>query len=552
MSRLYSSTLLLLLLFLLIGCESDGKETAAVPTPNLGVVSSPVPATAVPPTPTAKPSLTLTRQDVTLFPSIAIYDGERVSVRVQPTLPDGIQAEDVLVEVRVDTQLVAEQSLDTHPLSNNVQTVLEWIWDSGGQSGTHQMEIRLVPQNEAPVEAGDLVFTFTVQPAVTTGVWQLYETACCRLHVVAGSRAAKEVSMLMDEVETAVSTASRQLGESPNRTLDFYFIERMIGQGGYAGDAVVVSYGEREYTNIQIHQILTHESIHLLDKQFAPQRIPFLAEGIAVWGADGHYKPEDIDERAAALRQIGEYWPLAAVVDDFYITVSHEIGYLEAASFVNYLIDNYGWQRFRAFYADTKRDGDETAVFALDSSLQTHYGMGLAEAEAEWITYLDRIDVGETAVADLQTSITFYEILRQYQKQYDPSAHFLEAWLPDPNTVREIGNSADLSRHPQDEINIILELMLESASHALMNGDYERADSVLNSINRVLNNDGQFIDPLAQHYRDVVRQLSRREYVPSRIIINGDRAEVTAVSPENPIPTLIILRFQGSNWVFVN
>ncbi len=553
----FTLRLLLLSLFLLVSCKPDDGQIATG-TPDLGVILTPAPetmATAVPtspPAPTAKPALSLTEQDITLFPAPVIYAGEQVSVRVQPVLPAGIRAEDVAVELWIDGQFTAEQPLNTHPLSNKAEAVAEWIWDSSEGEGLHQLEVRLFPQNDVPASENNIVMPFTILPATATGTWTVYEVECCRLHVVTGSRAARELYVLTDAVETAVAKASRRLGESPNHVIDFYFIERMIGQGGYAGDAIVISYGEREYANIQLQQILTHESIHIIDKQFAPQRIPFMAEGVAVWGADGHYKEEGLDERAAALRQLGVYQPLDSIVDNFYMATAHEIGYLEAASFVNYLIDTYGWQRFRAFYADTGGNGGQMPAAALNAALQTHYGMGTADVEAEWLAYLDGIDVEETAVADLQTSITFYETLRQYQKQYDPSAYFLEAWLPDPRAVRERGNSADLSRHPEDEINIVLELMLESASHALVNGDYDRADSVLNSVNRVIDSGGQFIDPLAINYRNVIRQLGQREYVPSHISINGDRAEITAVTDQSPTPTLIILRFQGSNWVFVN
>ena len=557
MLQLHSSTrFFVLLLLLLIGCKTD-DEVVVVPTITPHLVMATAPAgisapTPLPPTATAQYSLALSPQDIFTYPYPSIHAGEKLSLRVQPSLPDGVQPEDVLVEVQVDGEWVAAQSLGSHPLSNEAGTVLEWIWDSDGQAGEHQIEVALLPQNGLYANEARTMFALTVQPPVATGTWQIEENDCCRVHVLSGSAAAKDLGELSVAVETAVSIASRQLGEAPNHVLDFYFIERMIGQGGYAGTAVVVSYGERDYANVELEQILVHEAIHIIDRQFAPNRIPFLAEGVAVWGSDGHYKPENLDERAAALRQIGQYVPLTAMVDNFYMATAHEIGYLEAASFINYLIDTYGWQRFRAFYADTTQNEGQTAVSALSTSLQTHYEMGLAEAEAEWLAYLDGIDVGQTAVTDLQTTLYFYNSMRRYQELFDPPAHFLQAWLPAPNAVLESGNPADLARHPQEELNVVLELMLESASHALLIGDYERADNVLDSVNRVLSSGGQFIDPLAINYRDVIRQLGRREYEPSRIIINGDRAEVTAVSNNSRIPRLVILRLQGNDWVFVN
>ncbi len=47
--------------------------------------------------------------------------------------------------------------------------------------------------------------------------------------------------------------------------------------------------------------------------------------------------------------------------------------------------------------------------------------------------------------------------------------------------------------------------MLQSADNALRKGDYNFANVVLDSVSRILDNGGVFIDPLAINYLNIVR-----------------------------------------------
>ena len=153
------------------------------------------------------------------------------------------------------------------------------------------------------------------------------------VHVVSETAAYRDLSSLLIEVENAFQHSSAILSEPINKKYDVYLVNRVIGQGGYAGNSMVVSYLDRHYASTGLQQVLIHEAVHLLDRQFAPGRITFLAEGVAVWASGGHYKPENIEQRAAALLEIDRYIPLSALIDDFY-PVQHEIGYLQAAGTV--------------------------------------------------------------------------------------------------------------------------------------------------------------------------------------------------------------------------
>jgi hypothetical protein len=276
-----------------------------------------------------------------------------------------------------------------------------------------------------------------------------------------------------------------------------------------------------------------------------------MAEGLAVWGSGGHYKPEDIDQRAAALVALNQYVPLVELMNNFY-PVQHEIGYLEAAGFVNYLIETYGWPQFKQFYADVTANDAATMSGAIDLNLQQYFGITLAQAEADWLAYLAALPEDRNVLMDLQTTIRYYNVMRRYQRFYDPTAYFLTAWLPYPGALRTDGNPADLTRHPQDEINVTLEVMLQAADMALRTGDYNKANVLLDSVIRVLDNDGIFIDPLAASHLNLVRLLSSEGYEAQSVVLEGDRALVQASTVNTAVLTPLTLTLSGQNWILSN
>jgi hypothetical protein len=239
---------------------------------------------------------------------------------------------------------------------------------------------------------------------------------------------------------------------------------------------------------------------------------------------------------------------LAELANDFY-PVQHEIGYLEAAAFVNYLIDRQGWSRYRDFYNAVTLDDAETPAMALDLNLQIYYNKTLADIEAEWAAYLDELGWDSAAVADLQTTLRHYDAMRYYQRLYDPTAHFLYAWLPYPQEVRSAGNPADLSRHPQSETNLTLELMLQASSEALHAGKYNRANVLLDSVNRVLDSGGLFQDPLALSYKKIVQVTAVNGYQPQRINLSGNQAIVWATNSKSTTLIQLNLVLNKREWI---
>ena len=119
--------------------------------------------------------------------------------------------------------------------------------------------------------------------------------------------------------------------------------------------------------------------------------------------------------------------------------------------------------------------------------------------------------------------------------------------MPYPPTARERGITADLLRHPTAEVNVTLEAMLVSADLALRDGDFNRSNVLLDSVNRVLDNDGAFLDPLASDYWQLVQSAAALGYEVHRLTINGNQATalVTTTTDYRLKAAQFTLNYQG-------
>lgn len=530
---------------------------------------SPIPPSPVPPSPTFIPEptdasdLSINPSDVVLYPVPDIYSGDKVTFQILPVVPPSIPVTDVVAAVLVDGVEVARGPLDRRNWNGQAEGVFEWAWDTADLTGDYQVEVILDPDDL--IQAGDedplnntAALTTTVKIVAGTAArmeaaatWETTSINCCDVHVVSNTAAARDLPTLLPLLESAVQTAANRLGEQPSRKLQVYFIDRVLGQGGFAGTDMVVSYVDRRYAGGGLYELLVHEAAHIIDQQFAPRRISFLAEGLAVWASGGHYKAEDLTERSAALLQLGRYIPLTQLVNDFY-PVQHEVGYLEAAGFVGFLIDRGGWNTFKNFYTDVVADDGPTLAEALDVNLQRYYGASLTGLESEWLAALKSQTPRPEAVADLATTIRYYDIARHYQELYDPTAFFLNAWLPHPTEVRQFGNPADLTRRPKTDLNITLELMLAVADSALRAGDYSRANVMLDSVQNILNNNGAIIDPMATSYYKIVQAAQEYGYELHEVDLQGTSARAIATQAPSVRLTSLVMEQRGPVWVILS
>ncbi len=529
-------------------------------TPLMTMEPTPVPTATPSPTATAVlGDLAIDSRGVFLYPIPVIYSGDLVTFQVLPFVPDNVDAPDVAVGVSVNGRTIATGMLSGRNLGGQATGLFEWVWDTSGLVGDHEISVILDPDDQIQIgdeNPGNNIATLSVtvlaaeeMPVTEVGAtWITAESPCCHIHAISGTAAYRDLPQLRQTIETAVQQASNTLNTDLTQKLDIYLIDRVIGQGGYAANAMVISYLDRQYSGRGLYEVVVHETVHVLDRQFAPQRITFMAEGLAVWVTGGHYKPEDLTQRAAALIEIGQYVPLVQLIDNFY-PVQHEVGYLQAAAFVQYLVERQGWQQFKAFYADLTANDAPTLAEAVDINLQIYYGRTLLEMEQDWLAALQQKPASKEDLLDLQTTLRYYDMMRLYQLAYDPAAYFLTAWLPYPEDVVDKGNPADFTRSPRDEINIVLEVMFQSVDGALRNADYQLANGLLDSIQRVLDNDGAFLDPLAQNYRQIVQKAAQLGFEAQQVTIFGETAVAIITAPQNNNLIHWELVQRGNEWV---
>jgi hypothetical protein len=287
--------------------------------------------------------------------------------------------------------------------------------------------------------------------------------------------------------------------------------------------------------------VIHHELVHILDYRLGGDLRPsLLVEGLAVYVSGGHFKPEPLLPRAAALlaqygspaaRGLDRYIPLRELADAFY-TSQHEIGYLQAGALVEFMVERWGWEAFNRFYRDIHpvqnagRDGGQAA--ALEQGLVRHFNLTIEALEKEFLGVLHAQPANPFWREDVRLTVLHFDTLRRYQQALDPSGYFLTAWLVDEAEMRERGITADYLRRSEGPLNVTMELLLGSASSALNEGRLDEADVVLGKVNAVLDAVAAgakypaAVDGLAFAVYERVGWLERRGLSPQTLSVEGE------------------------------
>jgi hypothetical protein len=548
---------LLLLSLVTSACSS----LAATREPPASASASPTaPAATRNPTPTLAPTPTATPSDlwidpsgVQVHPDGGLYSGDALSFRIEAR--NGSDQDLSRVPVVVDWGFGQITGTIDHLLGGESGRVdLVWAWDTTGIAGAQSITVTVDPHNATgdPNPTNNVaaipINLATERPAGEVDAkWQTATSTCCTFHFISGTAAARDIGAIRQTADEAFAHVEERLGVRRKDRVDVYLLSRVLGHGGFAGETIAISYLDRNYAPGGLLEVLRHEGAHVLDRQIVDGERPvFLVEGFATYVTGGHFKIEPLPQRAAALLRLGGYIPLRALADDFYPS-QHEIGYLEASAFIDYLVQRDGFDRFLELYDGMQRRRGESDADLIDREMRAAYGIGLDGMEAEWLAHLRTLDAG-LQLRDLSATIAFYDTLRRYQRALDPSAHFRGVWLPDIRQAESRGLVADVLRHPRAPENIALETMLIAAGEALDARDFDRAGSLLASINAVLDAGATFVDPVAARYLDVVRAALASGYEPQRIMLDGDRAGVRATRGDSTLVSLS-LALQNGAWL---
>lgn len=538
-----------------LGALSSNNST---PAPSLAVTPSSAELPGVspgfptlPPTPMPSPTPTYTDLwvgpgDLVVFPQ-PVYTGDWVSFQV--TVHNG--GDKALNDVGVELQLgqgnpepgphLATARIGRVPARGEGQTTLEWTWNTTGTVGLQTISLIINPArtlkngDENPDNNHVLtpldVLPETARPLREAGArWDKAQSRCCTFHTITGTAAERDLGTIMEIADTEIAEVASWLGLSPTPGLQIYLIPRVVGHGGFTSGTIILSYLDRNYAAGGVREVLRHEAIHALEPQWTRggEHHIMLGEGLAVYLTGGHFKPEPIPERAAGLLQLDRYIPLGELAPNFY-GQQHEIGYLEAASFVQFLSETYGFERLRVLFSAFRTNPGDTETTVLDKALNRVYGRSLAELEADWLAYLRTLTPTPIQVRDLVDTVSFYDTVRTYQKAFDPWAHFQTPWLLDTTTGERRGIVADYYRHPNSPENLALETMLIAANQALLNQNYADAERHVEAVNSVIYANGAFVDPLAVQYRSVVEAVGGFGYEALQVKLNGRTADVWGI-----------------------
>jgi hypothetical protein len=530
---------------------------------------------------------------VRFHPDGGLFVGDLVSVEVVP--PQGASTDGRLVRVALGPPpgvRLGEAPFEPAGLIQRTQATLQWVWNTANlPAGEYELTFSVEPDSPLWVETVTLLPRGQRPLDEEQAAWTVTESDCCLIYAIRNTAAQRDLPVLLPMLDEQADRASRKMGIPLLEPIRVVLLPRVAGHGGFASQDVVISYLDRNYAGGDTAIIFHHELIHLLDARLGGAFRPsMLIEGLAVYQSGGHFKPEPLIPRAAALLPpepgcvpavperpelpsptagaeacgLDRYIPLAALTDQFYLQ-QHEISYLEAGALVEFMVQTWGWGAFSDFYRDIqapeKQASPTVGEFSsdpppVDAALQRHFGLSLEQLEAQYLSALQEQRLASEHVFDVRLVIRYYDAMRRYQQLLHPSAYFLNAWLPDSEAMRERKIVTDAMRRPSQPENLALETLLVAANGHLQAGEYSQSDRLLDAVQAVLDGyeqqgQGAFQrDPLAMDYFALVNTLLADGYQPEEIQVKETVAQVRVSETGPQIIEQSYLRTQDG-WILM-
>jgi hypothetical protein len=571
---------LLGMIFILIVAVSCAGVPVSLfpPVSSATITSSPTIATSIKPsyTPTRLPSDTPTQVPtytpvpnftptplpttftVLYHPDDVLYVGDQVSFEVLP--PPGMNLKGSNVQVQVDPPdgpYFGPVDFSEWGIQARLEAAMVWVWDTKNlDPGMHTLSFEVQPRGITWTEEVNLLPSTDLPPAQADAQWSETRTQCCTVFYVTNTASERDLSSLTRLVDAQAQDVTEKMGASFTEPITITILPRLLGHGGFTSSEISVSYLDRNYASNSWELVVHHEMVHTLDGQLGGDFRPTLfVEGLAVYLSGGHYKFEPLMPRAAALlpAYLNQYLPLKTLADDFYAS-QHEIGYLEGASLIEYMVNTYGWEKFSSFYRDIHNHQGETQSDSIDSALLAHFSISFSQLEQDFLSALEAEPDTSTWVDDVRLTVIYYDTMRRYQQLMDPSAYFRTAWLLDNKSMRERGIVADYLRHPHTPTNLALETLFINAHQQMIGQDFTSASQTLEEINSVLDGiDHGLADPfsvsqLTANYIAISDSLQQQGYEVQNISVTGDTASTSVTLPTGPGLIPLNLYRTGGEW----
>jgi hypothetical protein len=496
---------------------------------------------------------------VLYHPDDVLYVGDQVSIEV--ISPPGLKLKDANLTVQVDPpsgSYLGPVNFGAWGIQGRNEATLLWVWDTHDQTpGTHTLSFSVQPQGYIWTEQVTLLPSSEMPPDQAEASWSSTQTQCCTIFFITNTASERDLSTLTSLIDEQARLSIEEMGSNFTQPITITILSRLLGHGGFTSDEISVSYLDRNYAANSWEMVVHHEMIHAIDGHLGGDFRPTIfVEGLAVYMAGGHYKPEPLMPRAAALLEgyLNWYLPITTLADDFYAS-QHEIGYLEGASLIEYMVNTYGWEAFSTFYRDIHKNQDQSESDAIDAALKVHFSISFAQLEQNFRTALSQEQDTLTWVDDVRLTVTYFDIMRRYQQLFDPSAYFRTAWLLDNKTMRERSIVADYLRHPHTPQNLALETLFITAGQQMSSKQFTDASQTLEEINSVLLGiETGTIDPfsvstLAADYLSISATLQQLGYEVQSINTTGDAASVYVTSSTRPDQMEFQLTRSGGEWL---
>jgi hypothetical protein len=522
------------------------------PAPTLLPSRTPTPAPATPtpstsPTSTAPPSFS-----VYYHPDDVLYVGDQVSIEV--VSPPELNMDNATLQVRADPPNgpdLGTVKFGPWGIQGRYEAALIWAWDTWEASpGQHTLAFEVQPQAYSWTDQVSLLPYSDMPPKQAEAKWAETQTQCCTVFYITETASQRDLANLSSIIDAQAQDALAKMEASITVPITITLLPRVLGNGGFTSSEISVSYLDRDYASVDWAMVVHHEMIHAIDAKLGGDFRPSIfVEGLAVYMTGGHYHPEPLMSRASALLDgyLGWYIPLKTLADDFYAS-QHEVGYLEGASLVEYMVETYGLDNFFTFYRDIHNQSGESQSDSIDAALQAHFSISFVQLEQDFIVALKAEPDTTAWVDNVRLEVNYYETMRRYQQQLDPSAYFRTAWLMDNRDMRQRGIVADYLRHPHTPTNLALETLLITAGQQMVAADYAGSAQILQQINSVLDGTQQespepfSVSAITAAYFAISSTLQQQGDEVQNINLSGDSAltQVTTLTS----PKLIQLNLQ--------
>ncbi len=527
------------------------------PSPTFTYIPSPTPTF----TPTATPTPAGPAFTVLFHPDDFLYVGDQVSFEV--IAPPGMDVKGANARVNVDPpdgNSLGPVEFGGWGIAGRQEAAMMWAWDTKAlQPGEHSLEFEVQPGGYTWTEQVTLLPSSAMPADQAEAQWVTTQTHCCAVHYISITASERDLPALSSSIDAQAQDAISKMSANFTEPITITILPRLLGHGGFTSTEISVSYLDRNYASNEWALVVHHEMIHAIDGHLGGDFRPTIfVEGLAVYLTGGHYKPEPLMPRAAALLpgHLGMYIPMQTLADNFYGS-QHEIGYLEAASLIEYMVNTYGWQAFSTFYRDIHNRQGESQSDSINAALQAHFAINFPQLEENFLAALKNEPDTSSWVDDVRFTVTYYDSMRRYQQLLDPSAYFATAWLLDNKTMRERHIVADYLRHPHTPTNLALETLFITAHKQSTILDYASASQTLAEINSVMDDiergitDPFSVSPLTADYLTISSTLFAQGYEVQNLTVEGDSAATEVTTSAGPQLIPLNLQRSGSQWSIV-